>query len=138
MPRSPGPTPRRPHRGAGLFRLESIPRLEEGRYLWRCPCYIELNMVRCRVVAHPQQWAWVGYHEIMGQRQRYRVRQVLLAHHLHQKSLPDGHIKRVHNAHQERDKNDYPRPPRVMNRPAQRQSRHQAPARPIESCQIPR
>ena len=47
--------------------------IEDGRYLWECLCYIELNMVRCRVVAHPQEWAWVGYHEIMGQRQRYRV-----------------------------------------------------------------
>lgn len=30
-------------------------------------------MVRCGVVAHPREWRWVGYHEIMGQRRRYRV-----------------------------------------------------------------
>ena len=30
-------------------------------------------MVRCGVVSHPRQWAWVGYEEIMGHRQRYRV-----------------------------------------------------------------
>lgn len=47
--------------------------VEEGRYLWRCLCYIELNMVRCRVVRHPLEWDWVGYHEIMGVRQRYRL-----------------------------------------------------------------
>jgi putative transposase len=47
--------------------------VEEGQYLWRCLCYIELNMVRCGVVAHPCDWPWVGYHEIMGQRQRYRL-----------------------------------------------------------------
>jgi REP-associated tyrosine transposase len=47
--------------------------VEEGTYLWRCLCYIELNMVRCGQVAHPSQWDWLGYHEIMGQRQRYRV-----------------------------------------------------------------
>lgn len=47
--------------------------VEDGRYLWHCLCYIELNMVRCGVVAHPREWRWVGYHEIMGQRQRYRV-----------------------------------------------------------------
>jgi REP element-mobilizing transposase RayT len=27
--------------------------VEDGPYLWRCVCYIELNMVRCGVVAHP-------------------------------------------------------------------------------------
>ena len=30
-------------------------------------------MVRCGVVSHPREWEWVGYHEIMGQRQRYRL-----------------------------------------------------------------
>ena len=47
--------------------------VEDGPYLWRCLCYIELNMVRCGVVAHPRDWPWVGYHEIMGRRQRYRL-----------------------------------------------------------------
>ena len=30
-------------------------------------------MVRCGVVSHPQEWEWVGYHELMGGRQRYRL-----------------------------------------------------------------
>ena len=30
-------------------------------------------MVRYGVVSHPQEWAWVGYHEIMGERYRYRL-----------------------------------------------------------------
>jgi putative transposase len=47
--------------------------VEEGQYLWRCLCYIERNMVRGGRVAHPREWAWLGYHEIMGQRQRYRL-----------------------------------------------------------------
>ena len=47
--------------------------VERGQYLWRCLCYIELNMVRCGVVSHPREWEWVGYHEIMGARTRYRV-----------------------------------------------------------------
>jgi putative transposase len=47
--------------------------VEAGDYLWRCLCYVELNMVRCGVVKHPRDWRWVGYHEIMGVRQRYRV-----------------------------------------------------------------
>jgi putative transposase len=32
--------------------------VEDGFYLWPCPCYIELNMVRCGRVAHPRQWDW--------------------------------------------------------------------------------
>jgi len=47
--------------------------VDSGTYLWRCLSYIELNMVRCGVVAHPRQWEWLGYHEIMGRRQRYRL-----------------------------------------------------------------
>jgi putative transposase len=47
--------------------------VEEGIYLWRCLCYIELNMLRCGRVSHPCEWVWLGYHEIMGQRQRYRL-----------------------------------------------------------------
>ena len=47
--------------------------VEGGEYLWRCLCYIELNMVRCGVVKHPRDWQWVGYQEIMGERERYRV-----------------------------------------------------------------
>src|SRR4051812_44228343 len=30
-------------------------------------------MNRCGVVGHPREWAWVGYHEIMGLRRRYRL-----------------------------------------------------------------
>lgn len=47
--------------------------VESGEYLWRCLCYIELNMVRCGVVTHPRDWRWVGYHEIAGSRRRYRL-----------------------------------------------------------------
>ena len=47
--------------------------VEEGKYLLQCLCYIELNMVWCRRVAHPREWDWLGYPEIMGQRQRYRL-----------------------------------------------------------------
>jgi putative transposase len=47
--------------------------VEEGTYRWRCLFYSELNMVRCRRVTHPREWEGLGYHEMMGQRQRYRV-----------------------------------------------------------------
>ena len=32
---------------------------------------LELKMVRCGMVGHPREW--VGYHEIMGSRRRYRL-----------------------------------------------------------------
>jgi hypothetical protein len=35
--------------------------------------YIDLNMVRARVVAHPREWDWCGYQELSGRRQRYRL-----------------------------------------------------------------
>ena len=38
-----------------------------------CLCYIELNMVRCKVVEHPRDWEWVGFQDIMGNRKRYRL-----------------------------------------------------------------
>jgi putative transposase len=47
--------------------------VEDGEHLWRCLCYIELNMVRCGVVEHPRDWPWVGYHEMVGHRRRYRL-----------------------------------------------------------------
>jgi hypothetical protein len=33
--------------------------VEDGRYLWRSLYDIELNMVRCGVVDHPRDCAWV-------------------------------------------------------------------------------
>ena len=30
-------------------------------------------MVRCGAVPHPQEWEWLGYHEIVGTRQRFRL-----------------------------------------------------------------
>ena len=47
--------------------------IESGEHLEQCMVYIALNMVRCGVVAHPREWDWCGYHELMGRRQRYRI-----------------------------------------------------------------
>lgn len=47
--------------------------VEDGSYLWRCLCYIELNMVRAGVVSHPREWEWLGYGEIIGERKRNRL-----------------------------------------------------------------
>ncbi len=37
--------------------------VESGEHLLRCIVYIDLNMVRAGVAAHPSQWAWSGYNE---------------------------------------------------------------------------
>ena len=47
--------------------------IENNEHLWNCLRYIDLNMVRARVVAHPSSWPWCGYHELIGKRKRYRL-----------------------------------------------------------------
>ena len=42
-------------------------------YLWRCMLYIDCNMVRAGVVAHPSEWTHCGYNEIVEPVNRYRV-----------------------------------------------------------------
>ena len=38
-----------------------------------CMLYIDLNMVRARVVGHPSDWAFCGYNEIQSPPQRYSI-----------------------------------------------------------------
>jgi len=38
--------------------------IESGLQLARCLTYIDMNMVRARVVGHPRDWPWCGYHEL--------------------------------------------------------------------------
>ncbi|MDG5813644.1 transposase [Chitinispirillales bacterium ANBcel5] len=45
--------------------------VETGDHLLKCLCYIDFNMVRAGAVSHPREWAWGGYCEIQGIRQRY-------------------------------------------------------------------
>ncbi len=47
--------------------------IQNGRHLWRCLAYIDLNMVRAGVVSHPADWEWTGYRELMGLRKRNRL-----------------------------------------------------------------
>ena len=47
--------------------------IETGEHLARCLVYIDLNMVRARVVKHPAEWEASGYHEIQGPSPRYRI-----------------------------------------------------------------
>jgi putative transposase len=42
-------------------------------HLLRCMFYIDLNMVRAGVVAHPEEWLYCGFQEIIASRQRYRM-----------------------------------------------------------------
>lgn len=47
--------------------------VESDSHIFRCMRYIDLNMVRARVVGHPKEWTHCGYNEIMSHRQRYRI-----------------------------------------------------------------
>ncbi len=47
--------------------------VETGEHLWRCMTYVDLNMVRAGVVAHPRDWPRAGYHEIVRPMQRHRI-----------------------------------------------------------------
>ena len=47
--------------------------IESGAHLWNCMTYIDLNMVRAGVVAHPREWRWNGYDELVGTRAQHRV-----------------------------------------------------------------
>jgi putative transposase len=47
--------------------------IENGRHLFNCLCYVDLNMVRAGEVSHPNEWLWCGYNELIGKRKRYRI-----------------------------------------------------------------
>jgi putative transposase len=44
--------------------------VDSGVYLWRCLQYIDLNMVRCGVIAHTSEWDFCGYNELIGAKRR--------------------------------------------------------------------
>jgi putative transposase len=43
--------------------------IQDGMHLTRCLFYIEMNMVWAGVVAHPREWPWSSYRELVGDRQ---------------------------------------------------------------------
>jgi len=45
--------------------------VERDEHLTQCMVYIDMNMVRARVVKYPEEWAFCGYHEIQNPRKRY-------------------------------------------------------------------
>ena len=47
--------------------------IQNGQHLLNCLRYVDLNMVRAGVVAHPRDWPACGYDELTGQRKRYRI-----------------------------------------------------------------
>jgi len=47
--------------------------VQNGRHLWNCLRYVDLNIVRAGVVAGPGDWPWCGYDELTGIRKRYRI-----------------------------------------------------------------
>jgi putative transposase len=44
--------------------------IETGEHLLRCMVYIDLNMVRAGVVAHPSEWVFSGFREIQEPRRK--------------------------------------------------------------------
>ena len=65
---------RRKSREGAFWRGRHHPTLvETGSHLSRCLFYMEMNMVRVGVCAHPGEWVGGPYTEILGQRRRYRI-----------------------------------------------------------------
>jgi putative transposase len=62
---------RKSRQGAFWTDRFSSTRIQSGAHLSRCLFYIDFNMVRAGVVAHPGDWKHAGYHELAGTRQRY-------------------------------------------------------------------
>ena len=48
-------------------------RIQDGEHLVHCLFYIDLNMVRAKVVTHPSKWKHCGHHELMHPNNRYRI-----------------------------------------------------------------
>lgn len=47
--------------------------VQTDEHLARCFMYIDLNMVRAKVVKHPSKWEHGGYHEIVRPKKRYQI-----------------------------------------------------------------
>ena len=73
--------------------------IDGGDHLWNCLRYIDPNMVRAGVVCHPSEWAWCGYQELVGKRERFRLvaidRLVDLLGLSDRKSLAEIHRQRI-------------------------------------------
>jgi len=47
--------------------------VQSGKHLIQCMSYIDLNMVRARIVQHPSEWEFCGYRRIQNPPMRYRI-----------------------------------------------------------------
>jgi len=47
--------------------------IQDDGYLAKCMLYIDMNMVRAGVVAHPKEWIFSGYQEIQNPRQSNKL-----------------------------------------------------------------
>jgi len=47
--------------------------IESDQHLYQCLVYIDMNMVRAGIVAHPEDWLHSGYHEIQNPPKRYSI-----------------------------------------------------------------
>ena len=64
---------RKEHEGSVWEHPYQCTMIEDGRHLFNCLRYVDLNLVRAGVVAHPSEWRWCGYDELSGVRKRYRI-----------------------------------------------------------------
>ena len=63
----------RNRKGAFWEKRYNATAVQTDEHLARCFLYIDLNMVRAKVVKHPRNWEHGGYHEIVRPKQRYRT-----------------------------------------------------------------
>jgi putative transposase len=71
--------------------------VESGDHLARCLVYIDTNMVRAGVVAHPGQWPYGGYNEI----QEPRKKNVLIDYDRLNELFGTGSFDQLRNSHQQ-------------------------------------
>ena len=64
---------RKGRRGAFWSDRYHVTMIGGREHFWACTRYIDLNMVRAGVVKHPGEWDWTAWHEIIGNRKRYRL-----------------------------------------------------------------
>jgi putative transposase len=64
---------RKSRRGAFWQECYNATAVDSDEHLANCLTYVDLNMVRAGVVAHPSAWPDSSYHEIQRSKQRFRI-----------------------------------------------------------------
>lgn len=64
---------RKGHEGSVWEHPYQCTMIEDGQHLLNCLRYVDMNMVRCGVVKHPEKWRWCSCDELTGTRKRYRL-----------------------------------------------------------------